>query len=436
MMRLAAVLLLSALFGYQEKTEYLNAYGKLGIYLCEQRLSLGDWCRKNGLPREAKIHFQFIADKIPSPNPYRGAALNRLQGSWKKDPNTATPEKRAEYRKRLLAYFQGVGDRCWTVYQAAKKARLKPEAAEALEKTVQFYIDHEAARKERGEEKVEGFGWLPAAEAELARGAVDWKDDRSAQDKDHTTWANSWVVQSPRFIVRTTHPFKKAVEALELLEKLHDAFYGAMAGRMKAPDRRMGLYLFRLDIEAEKVREKLGGGHVPVGGSFFHAGSNVAYIRWWDDSTLLHEATHQLAHNGMDIPMLSYLQQGDVGSDSPDNYWVMEGIAVYYGTIRWTGKTPEFRKAQGISKLTIPPLKEFLGFNFAQFQADTIQHYSSAYGLTLYLMEGREGKHREKFLDFVRDFYNGSSSIETFEKCLGVKLPDLETDFRAWLAEQ
>ncbi len=436
-MRILLLLLVAAgAVAAQERSDYLEAYARLGVYFCEKRLELGDWCKSNKLPREARTHYQFIADKIPGASPYKSRAQNKLNGSWKKDPNTATPEQWAEYRKRYEDYAKGCGDRAWKTYLAAKKAKLAKEAEEALRKTAEFYLDHAEARKELGEEKVEGFGWVPAAEAELVRAALDWKDDRSADDAKHADWKSAWVIKSPRWILRTSYPWKRGVEALEKLERLQDVFGKTFGARFKEPAGRLGLCLFRTPDEAERIRAKIGGAVAP-GGSFYHAGTNVTYVLWWDDSVLLHEATHQLIQNGLDFPRVSILQQGGVGSDSPDNYWLVEGVAVWFGTLSWKGDEPRFVEPKGFSGLVPPPLKDFVGMDFAQFQADAGRNYAVAHALVCFLVEEPEGggraARRERFLDFVKEVYVGTSTVAAFEKAAGAESGALDGEFRLWL---
>jgi len=416
----------------QDRTAYNEALLNLSEYLWDRRLSLADWCKANGFVREARSHYQFIVLNAGPGHPFKAKAQARLRGDWKEKPNEIDPEKWAKYREKLQEYFKELGSRAWRIHRAADKANLKKEAAEWLDKTVQFYLDQPEARAKRGEEKVEAFGWVPKSEAEQARQAVEYTEDQSAKDEDHRSWDRAWVIRSPHFLIRTTMGSREGARTLELLEKARTVFFETLGSRMKAPEYRVGLYIFADPSDVEAVRSKMAG----VSGwmvGFFNPVANIAYLHAGDENTLLHELAHQLAHNGMGHETWSLLQQADVRSDSPDNYWVMEGLAVYFGGLKFEEGKPLFRGLRHRADLSPPPMREFLGYDQTAFGKNSGPNYALAGELTRYLMEGQGGKRRDAFLTFVREYYLGNSSLDTLEKALGLKIPALETEFLAWL---
>src|SRR5262245_53657470 len=201
--------------GAQERSAYTQALLRLNTQLWDARIDLAVWCKSNGLVREARGHYQFIVLNGGAGNPYTSKAQARLRGDWKNKAGEADPEKWIRYREKLHEYFRELGDRSWRIHLAAEKAKRK-DAAEWLGKTVHFYLDQPDARAKRGEEKVEAFGWVPRAEAEQARKAVDVATDLSAQDDEHRTWDRAWVIRSPHFLLRTTVGNREAARTLEL----------------------------------------------------------------------------------------------------------------------------------------------------------------------------------------------------------------------------
>lgn len=417
----------------QDRSAYNDALLSLSTYLWDRRLSLADWCKSNGFVREARSHYQFIVLNAASGDPHKSKAQAKLRGDWKSKPSETDPEKWAKYREKLHRYFQELGDRAWRIHVAADKAKLKKEAADWLDKTVHFYLDQPDARAKRGEEKVEAFGWVPKAEAEQARKPAEVSGDLSAKDADHRSWDQAWVMRSPHFMIRTTAGNREAARTLELLEKARTVFFETLGGRMKAAEYRLGLYLFTSAADAEAVRSKVPG--TPVLFGFFNPSTNIAYLHAGDENTLLHELAHQLAHNAMGHETWSLLQQADVRSDSPDNYWVMEGLAVYFGGLKFESTGPVFRAPRNRSGLTLPAMREFLGYDQGAFSRNAGLHYALAGELTRYLMEADGGRRRDAFLNFVREYYLGNSTLDTLEESLGVKIPILEKEFLAWLKE-
>src|SRR5262245_19371018 len=271
-------------FAPQDRSAYNDALLSLSTYLWDRRLSLADWCKSNGFVREARSHYQFIVLNAASGDPHRSKAQARLKGDWKSKPSETDPEKWKAYREKLHDYFRELGDRAWRIHAAADKAKLKKEAAEWLDKTVHFYLDQPEARAKRGEEKVEAFGWVPASEAEQARRAFEATEDLSAKDEEHTAWERAWVVRSPHFMIRTTVGHREAVRTLELLENARTVFFQTLGDRMKAPEYRVGIYLFARREDAEQVRSSVPGNPILFG--FFNPSTNLAYVQAGDENTL------------------------------------------------------------------------------------------------------------------------------------------------------
>ncbi|MBI2901416.1 MAG: DUF1570 domain-containing protein [Planctomycetes bacterium] len=440
---LAALSLQDAKQRYNEKIQEMNQL------FWTERLKIADWAKEAGLYREAREHYEFMVKNIPGSHPYKARASNQLVGPWKKQPNKAAEAKQKEYAKRLDAYYRSVADRCFEAYRIAKSGGLAEEARTCLGKTVEFYLAHPAARKERGEERVEGFGWVPKADADLSRAAVPAgpPDELEKDDAKHETWGTAWVVRSKHYLLRTDLPIRRAVAVLELLEKLYDALVAWCEGTFTEPAPPLGVYFFRKTRDLEAERARLPGARSTV--AFYHQFTGVVYVRSFDSAAeqgdgvgrsdqefLLHECAHQFFDLAAGARIVSTFQQADQRADAPDNFWIMEGIAGYFSTLRFengeaklggdTWRLPEVRKL--LSSGRLPGLRAFLTLNGDEFLARSAENYAIAYAFAAYLAETR----KKPFVAFLKEYYLGSGSVDAFEKAVG-KTEKLEPEFRGWL---
>src|SRR5262245_26948653 len=109
----AAVALAVAAGPAQERSAYLEANVRMSSHLWDGRLALAEWCKSNGLLREAKSHYQFIVLNGGAGNPAVGKAKAKLKGDWTKKPSESSGEKWVQYREKLHEYFRELGDRAW-----------------------------------------------------------------------------------------------------------------------------------------------------------------------------------------------------------------------------------------------------------------------------------------------------------------------------------
>jgi hypothetical protein len=260
------------------RVEYARQVSSMNTFFWKERLSLANWAKSRGLHSEARAHFEFMLKNISGTHPYKTRARKSLRGSWSKKEDSASEAVRREYRNKLQRYFTGTADRCFRAYEIAKRGGLANEARASLSKTVQFYTDHEKARKARGEVKVEAFGWVSEADAamigrNLFRVGERSLDGLQLKDKEHSTWNNAWVVRSEHFFIRTDLPIRTAVEALELLEDFYKGMKSWLGEGFELPKRPMGLYLFCHSQDLERVRRDLPG--APSSTAFYHGLTNL-----------------------------------------------------------------------------------------------------------------------------------------------------------------
>ena len=426
-------LLLLSLVPQDAKQRYAQKVTDMNEYFWKERIKIAEWAKGAGLYREARTLLEFMVKNIEGRHPYKSKAEGILTGSWKKKANTATDAKQKEYVKKLETYYRGVADRCWDAYKIAKGGGMTEEAKLCFAKTVEFFQDHEAARKERGEVKVEGFGWVSAADAKLP--VVERADE--AEDASHSTWATAWVIRSKHYLLRTDLPAKRATAVLEVLEKLYESLRAWCEGAFAEPQGPMGIYFFRngRDLEIEKAKLP----SPPSAVAFFHGMTNIVYLRSFDSSReqgdgigrsdmefLMHEATHQYLDMGSEQRVFSIFQQSNQRADAVDNYWIVEGIANVFATSEKDWRTVAAKDLLKQDKL--PPLRMFVMKNYEEFLADPMSNYTIATVVARFLMD----KDKKKFVEFLKEYYLGNGSVEAFEKIVGN--PDrMDKELRAWL---
>lgn len=272
--------------------------------------------------------------------------------------------------------------------------------------------------------------WLPAAEADALRGSFD----------------SGWTITTEHFEIQTDVPLAEVIAFGRRLEGLRDVFQAicadviggeqlpmarrlrdrSLAPRLDQAARPHSVAYFAtkagyLDHLASKGVRGLEGslGYYwtpeskkgrPRGRSYFFRDEGGQLDA---TDTLYHEASHQL------------LFESGTPAQYPRNagqYWVFEGLGTYFETIRPRsdgsievgGRVgPRFANARDrlVVHAELVPTEQLVAMGPSQLNdvregADRL-HYAEAMALTVYLMQGDEGRHREAFLEYVKDAYRG-----------------------------
>ena len=299
--------------------------------------------------------------------------------------------------------------------------------------------------------------WLPAAEADALR----------------SDFAKGWRITTEHFRIRTNVPLSEAITFGRKLEALHQLFFALMADvigpdqlplaqRSKNPAAKPVLsknsyqvfYFatreeyaqYLAPFQGAEAQESLGK-YIPRKESKQFGG--VSYF--FNDvggqldvtSTLYHETSHQLLFE----------------SAGPDDYarnvgqfWVFEGLGTYFetlqhepdGSLRIGGLVgPRIAQAR---KLLLEdgefvPIEHLVALGRNQFWGEPgsrviYLHYAESMALAVFLMQADGGRHREGFLDYVRDAYKGrfrGGSGRSLEDRLGMRHPELNRAFLGYL---
>jgi hypothetical protein len=359
--------------------------------------------------------------------------------------------------RRLLGYEPHEGG--WATPFAIRKLRegwvLHPKFGWVEAASVPHLDNSELpAPSVRGQTKVR---WVPAAEA----------------DELHGTWNSRWKFYTEHFNIETDVPFAEAIAFGKQLEAFHDLFFVIFADllttdnalplarrfRAKKPGtepvpKPHTVYYFKnkdeyvdhlTRIKGPGIERSLGFYDPPKGG----AKRAPAYFYREPDgqiaatATLYHEVSHQL---------LFETAGPNRYNKNVGNYWVFEGLGTYFETViddpcgpegallvgGLVGPRLESAQVRLLEEHEFIPIERMVRFNEREFTREEVihLHYAESMALTLFLMQGRDGRYREPFLDYVKDAYRGrlrGDSGRSLEDRLGVPYSVLDAQFLAYL---
>jgi len=304
--------------------------------------------------------------------------------------------------------------------------------------------------------------WLPTAEADALR----------------RDWATRWVITTEHFRIETNVPLNEAISFGHKLEDFQQLFFALMADVIdparlplaqrfskKAAARPAGsparslyqVYYFAtrdeyaqylFPYQGEGAKTSLGT-YVPrkeskqFGGTsyFFNDVNGQLDV----ESTLYHEASHQLLFESAGP---------DDYARNTGQYWVFEGLGTYFETLQREpgGKLriggligPRVAQARRrlVDRKEIIPIDQFVSFGRARFQGDIgggdiYLNYAQSMALALYLMQAEGGRHREGFLEYVRDVYKGryrGGSARSLEDEVGIRYPEMNRGLLGYLGQ-
>lgn len=436
--------------------------------------ALSDECQRNGLADQATLTRDWIPPQAPlllvlALPPAGGAA------------NQTPPEEEPPPARHARQQFDGLRHR-----QAEKLFELALSAAEQREFTLAFRLVHEVLRENPGHERARlllgykphdgrwrtpyeiskaqaqqvwhpRFGWLP--ESQVARYEAGERRYRgrwvSAADEtaSRANLERGWEVVTEHYQVRTNHSLESGVRLAERLERFYGAWRQAFArfvmndeqwdrlfreGAPLGAPKRHQVVLFRnrgefiqaLEREQPSIRISTGYYSPKSRKAFYFAGSEE------DDSTLYHEATHQLF---AEVRPTSR----DAGRDA--NFWIVEGVACWIesfrpvGGLALIGGVDAVRLQNARTRLTRDrfylPLRQLTAMGVADVQRDPqiSMLYSEAAGLTYFFMFDGEGRYREPLVEFLNTVYAKRDKPTTLAELTGVEYHQLDRQYREFI---
>ena len=397
----------------------------------------------------AKALFDLAGRAAQGPESMFALADECLRGVIARQPDHAEA-------RRLLGFLPHQGG--WATPFAARKL------AEGFvyDKTYGWVKGDWVPHLRRGELPDRGSNrWLPAAEADALR----------------RDWATRWVISTEHFRIETNVPLNEAISFGRKLEDLHQLFFSIMADvidadrlplaqRFRNPNlkptgsnAKSPFQVFYFATRAEYSQyltpyqgdgAKISlGTYVPRKDDRSKQFGGVSYF--FNDvggeldvtSTLYHEASHQL---------LFEAAGPDDYARNVGNYWVFEGLGTYFETLQHepdgmlrigglVGPRMAQAQAQLLDEHKFVPIEDLVSMNVAKFQGARgsrviYLHYAESMALAVFLMQAKKSRHRECFLDYVRDAYKGrfrGGSGRSLEDRVGVRYPELDRAFLDYL---
>jgi hypothetical protein len=330
------------------------------------------------------------------------------------------------------------------------------------------------------------FGWIPASSlSRYEQGLRPWKSAWISVEKEselRRDFKNAWEVRSEHFLVKTNVSLEAGVKLGRNLETFYAWLLQNMPGVFDSPralrerfdnaSRRsspreqkpmlVNYYATREEYQRQ-LRDKIPP-NTETNGLYWDRPRQQAASYFFvqengdDQSTLFHEATHQI------LDTLTYgdrrkaaeekkrqLRQRSLtewGLCENSNFWLVEGLACYFesfeivdGEIR-VGR-PDFVRFDAArirlldgDKFFYVPLRQFFAFGKEEFQShsNAKQFYTQASGVVHFLMHYQDGIYRDDFVTLLQAVYrpnlNDVLTEPSFEQILGVSFEELDKQYR------
>ncbi|MBM4039489.1 MAG: DUF1570 domain-containing protein [Planctomycetes bacterium] len=364
----------------------------------------------------------------------------------------------AEYEARAAKLADGDAKGWLALADFAEEHLLLPQREAALRKVVAVAPDHAEARRRLDEVKV-GGEWVSGAEADARAGKEHegkgevfygkaWVSAAAAgrlraADRGRFAWPIQTRVDAPPYCaVYSAVGYAEARAVAVVVHRVttgYEAVFGK--GRKLTTFAPFPVHLFgSADVFAREFKRmgKLSG-DVPKG----FAGSYTPTVKMmflstdigspgWNQEALLHTVAHETLH------ALDELAAGISLSAVPT--WIAEGRAIYsqYSLVgrQWIpgalnvsgtdGRGQEVEKAYKTASL-----ERLLGLDQKAFMQNAAANYAVAWSFTHFLLHGKEGKHRDRFLRFLAGC-PARSSAKDFERIVG-KVAELEAPYKEYV---
>ena len=304
-----------------------------------------------------------------------------------------------------------------------------------MEKLKKGYVDHPK------------FGWIVEKNVKRYEGGERLYGKKWISEKEDRHFRQNitkgWSVESEHYLLVTNHSIEEGVRLSRKLEDLYRAwkllFYRYMAtdeglamlfegkGKPK-PGRKHDICVFRdRDDYVSTLSKKLPFAPQTLGfytsdlrQCFFYTVGNKA--TWSEregvDRTLLHEATHQLFSESRPTSKFTALTQ---------NFWIIEGIAMYMETLRSEGDyyvvggSDDIRfdnaMEEALDSKFYVPMELLVEMGRPHFQSSSkIQElYSQSAGLAHFFMHADDGAYRDATVNYLRLVYEDKDEPNTLK---------------------
>ncbi|HEX4131743.1 MAG TPA: hypothetical protein VHZ24_17030 [Pirellulales bacterium] len=382
-----------------------------------------------------------------------------------------------EFSERFAALRRAQADALFALAQEAGKQHRLSLAYELVAAAARENSDHADARRILGYQMREGR-WLTTYEIDKAHGNQVWHErwgwllrDRAARYERgerfyRGTWMSvaeearrvgdvntGWEVVTEHYSVRTNQSLEEGVRLATRLERLYRTWrqvfilYHATEADVTAwlrggtpkpptPQRHKVVYFRTRDEYVAALVGKQP--QIGVSTGYYDPDARTAYFfaGQQDDTTLYHEATHQLFAEVRS-------RRGPFGDSH--NFWVVEGIACYMETLADRGsycllggtEAPRLLAARyrTLKENFFVPLAELTAMDRVRFQGDPrlVKLYSEAAAMSHFLMHAEAGRYRDALDDYLFAVYMGRDRVNTLSELTGASYEQLDAAYRRFL---
>ncbi len=267
-----------------------------------------------------------------------------------------------------------------------------------------------------------GGRWVPKDAAEKAvRAEKDAARKFREEDDFHAKWENRWQVDTARLHIEANIPRDAVDYYANLLEAFYDYFTKAFQIQLTQRERKKKLpvFLFRRQNEFRKYHDEDTGGKsenllgyfVPAPGHERLVFFDLPDSRKETVDVMFHESTHSVIHLANPQVLVSR--------------WIHEGCAEYFGASKYDGRRFIPGQVQDgrllhfqemIANNRVLDMENLMragnpyaeGTKPIEFEGE---QYSQAWTLVHYLMEGKKGKYRAGFVNFLTKNIEGRAKM-------------------------
>ncbi|MFM8282935.1 MAG: hypothetical protein ACKOCW_05180 [Planctomycetaceae bacterium] len=321
-----------------------------------------------------------------------------------------------------------------------------------------------ARRLDRGEEYDARFGWLPRGRLERYRAGERFDQgrwiDAATYDVRPRSLERPLRFEADHWRIASTSATGATAAVASHLEETWHVWQQAFGGYRAEPAQRERVFEGRGKppandtFAATLVRDR--GEYVAALEAIEPAAARTEGIYWsptkmaWfiaiddrrdegDDGarTVRHEATHQLFAETRAVSKLAGERVG---------FWAIEAVACYMESLEptpfgWTLGGPDAGRMPAARQRVLEdgfqvPLEELAALGRREFQADERlpRIYSQIAGLADFFMNGREGRYRDAFVEYLVRVYTGTATADTLAKLCRRTHGELDEEFRRHLA--
>lgn len=434
-------------------------------------------CETDGLP-EAATHVREMARPVSPEEMNIGELPREVRPGLAAD----LPEEEKQWRKQLRQRQQDYAKELFVLSQKALAAGHASFAYDLVREVAFHDSDNPAVRKVLGFVRLEDE-WVSPFEAKMTRERKVWHDQFGWIPKEHVTryeqgervykgrwitaereaeirrdFVNAWEVRTEHYLVRTDHSLERGVDLAKKLEdfqgllkqtlagffntpeQLRQLLAGGANGVPKPPAKPLVVHFYRTRDEYIGYVKRETEQAVEITRGIFFPKTGVAHFFYdpevTDDSTLYHEATHQMLSG-------SRPATGEIGVKS--DFWVIEGIACYMESFRRSGRhfsvgdlqTPRLLSARDhfvIEKYYVP-IETFSSLGMAAYQKsrDIKRNYSQGAALAHFFLHYDDGRYRDAFIEYLSQIYSPTKSVrenpDSLSELTGVDASDLDREY-------